>query len=57
MWANEFTVHLLIGGQLVKTVPSSLNTEDLATLKMRGAIAAGPPRAAPATGQGRRPAR
>jgi hypothetical protein len=25
VWADEFTVHVLIGGQLVKTVPSSLN--------------------------------
>ena len=31
LWAGEFTVHVLIGGQLVKTVPSSLNAEDLAT--------------------------
>ena len=48
VWADEFTVHVLIGGQLVKTVPSSLNAEDLATLKMRGASPAGPPPAAPA---------
>ena len=47
VWADEFTVHVLIGGQLVKTVPSSLNAEDLATLKMRGASRAGPPPAAP----------
>ena len=43
VWADEFTVHVLIGGQLVKTVPSCLNAEDLATLKMRGASPAGPP--------------
>ena len=48
VWADEFTVHVLIGGQLVKTVPSSLDAEDLATLKMRGAARAGPPPAAPA---------
>ena len=48
VWADEFTVHVLIGGQLVKTVPSSLSAEDLATLKMRGAAPAGPPPAAPA---------
>ena len=47
VWADEFTVHVLIGGQLVKTVPSSLDAEDLATLKMRGASPAGPPPAAP----------
>jgi hypothetical protein len=37
VWADEFTVHVLIGGQLVKTVPCCLDAEDLATLKMRGA--------------------
>ena len=47
VWADEFTVHVLIGGQLVKTVPSCLEAEDLATLKMRGASPAGPPPAAP----------
>ena len=30
VWADEFTVHVLIGGQLVKTVPSNLGAEDLA---------------------------
>jgi transposase InsO family protein len=48
VWADEFTVHVLIGGQLVKTVPSCLDAEDLAMLKMRGASLAGPPPAAPA---------
>ena len=48
MWADEFTVHVLIGGQLVKTVPSSLDAEDLAELRMRGAAPAGPPPALPA---------
>ena len=42
VWADEFTVHVLIGGQLVKTVPSCLDAKDLATLKMRGASPAGP---------------
>ena len=46
--ADECTAHVLIGDQLVKTVPSSLDAEDLATLKMRGASPAGPPPAAPA---------
>jgi len=41
-------VHVLIGGQLVKTVPSSLSAEDLTTLRMRRARPAGPPPAAPA---------
>jgi hypothetical protein len=48
VWADEFTIHVLIGGQLVKTVPSCLDAEDLAALKMRGASPAGPPPAAPA---------
>jgi hypothetical protein len=46
--ADEFTVHVLIGGQLARTVPSSLDAGHLATLKMRGASPAGPPPAAPA---------
>ena len=50
-WADQFTVHVLIGGLLVKTVPSILNAEDLATLKVRGASPAGPPPAAPAPGK------
>jgi hypothetical protein len=48
VWADEFTIHVLIGGQLVKTVPLCLDAEDLATLTMRGASPAGPPPAAPA---------
>jgi hypothetical protein len=48
VWADEFTVHVLVGGQLVKTVPSSLDAEDLATLKMRGASPVGPPPPGPA---------
>jgi hypothetical protein len=48
VWADEYSVHVLIGGQLVKTAPSSLDAEDLATVKMRGASPAGPPPAAPA---------
>lgn len=46
-----FTGHVLIDGQVVKTVQSSLDAEDLATLKMRGARPAGPPPAAPASAQ------
>ena len=48
VWADEVTVHVSIGGQLVKTVPSSLDAEDLAELRMRGAAPAGPPPAMPA---------
>ena len=48
VWADEVTVHVSIGGQLVKTMPSSLDAEDLAELRMRGAAPAGPPPAMPA---------
>jgi hypothetical protein len=48
VWADEVTIHVLIDGQLVKTVPSSLNPEDLTEQRMRGAALAGPPPAMPA---------
>jgi transposase InsO family protein len=48
VWADEATVHVTIGGQLAKTVPSTLDVEDLAELRMRGAAPAGPPPAMPA---------
>jgi hypothetical protein len=48
VWADEATVHVTIGGQLVKTVASGLGPEDLAELRMRGAAPAGPPPALPA---------
>jgi transposase InsO family protein len=48
VWADEITVHVSIGGRLIKTVPSSLDAEDLAELRMRGAAPAGPPPAMPA---------
>ena len=48
VWADEVTVHVTIAGRLVKTVPSSLNAEDLAELRMRGAAPAGPPPSTPA---------
>ena len=48
VWADESTVHVTIGGQVVKTVASGLGPEDLAELRMRGAAPAGPPPALPA---------
>ena len=42
VWADEVTVHVTVGGQMIKIVPSSLDAEDLAELWMRGAAAAGP---------------
>jgi transposase InsO family protein len=56
VWADEGTVHVTIGGQLVKTVASSLGPEDLAELRMRGAAPAGPPPALPAPVGGALPA-
>ncbi|WP_327007063.1 IS481 family transposase [Dactylosporangium sp. NBC_01737] len=49
VWADEHSVHVLIGGQHVRTVPSSLSTEDIHELRLRGAVPAGPPPANPAT--------
>ena len=46
VWADENSVHIIIDGELVKTVPSNLNADDLHELRMRGAQPAGPhPRA------------
>jgi transposase InsO family protein len=43
VWVDEYTVHVLIDGDLIKTVPSNLNAEDLRDLSMRGARPAGAP--------------
>ena len=48
VWADEVTVHVTVAGQLARTVPSALDAENLAELRMRGAAAAGPPPALPA---------
>ncbi len=49
VWADVNSVHILIDGELVKTVPSNLNADDLQELRMRGAQPAGPaPAKAPA---------
>jgi transposase InsO family protein len=49
VWADEHSVHILIGGQLVRTLPSNLSTQDLHELRLRGAVPAGPPPADTAT--------
>lgn len=51
VWADEHSIHVLIDGELVKTVPSNLTADDLHHLRMRGALPAGPPPAAPAAAQ------
>jgi hypothetical protein len=37
VWADEHSVHVLIGGELVKTVASNLSATDLHELRLRGA--------------------
>jgi hypothetical protein len=57
VWVDEYTVHVLIDGELVKTVPSNLDAEDLRDLSMRGARPAGaPPATASVGGAGTLPA-
>ncbi|WP_328508316.1 IS481 family transposase [Streptomyces mirabilis] len=48
IWADENTVHVLVNGEVVKSVPSNLDAEHLHQLKLRGARPAGPPPAPPA---------
>jgi transposase InsO family protein len=47
VWVDEFSVHIVIDGRLVKTVASNLTEADLTELLMRGAHPAGPPPAPP----------
>ncbi|WP_327584615.1 integrase core domain-containing protein [Nonomuraea sp. NBC_00507] len=51
VWADEHNVHVLIDGELVKTVPSNLDADDLHELTLRGAHPAGPPPAVTAVQQ------
>lgn len=44
--ADEHSIHILIDGKLVRTVPPNLGAEELQELRMRGARPAGPPSAA-----------
>ncbi|MFR9774369.1 IS481 family transposase [Nocardia sp. SC052] len=43
VWVDEYSIHILLDGRLVKTMPSNLDAEDLHQLRMRGARPAGPP--------------
>jgi len=43
VWADEHSIHIQIGGELVKTVASNLDLADLHELRLRGARPAGPP--------------
>jgi transposase InsO family protein len=51
VWVDEYTVHVLVDGELVKTVPSNLSAEDLCDLSMRGARPAGAPPASASVGR------
>jgi len=51
LWIDTTTVHLSIGGQHLKTVPSRLSSLDLSRLRVDGARPAGPPPAHPSAGQ------
>ncbi|RBM21192.1 IS481 family transposase [Streptomyces sp. PT12] len=48
VWADEHTIHVLIDGKPIKSVPSRLDAGNLHELSLRGAVPAGPPPAAPA---------
>jgi transposase InsO family protein len=50
LWIDTTTVHIAVGGQHLKTVPSRLSTVDLARLRADGARPAGPPPARPSPG-------
>ncbi|MFF7311207.1 hypothetical protein [Streptomyces sp. NPDC008137] len=43
VWADEHSVHVLIGGEHVRTSASNLTSADLEDLRLRGARPAGPP--------------
>jgi hypothetical protein len=47
LWIDTTTVHLSLGGQHLKTLPSRLTSIDLARLHAQGARPAGPPPARP----------
>ncbi len=49
VWVDEYSVHILIDGQWIKTVPSNLDAEHLQHSRMRGARPAGPPPTGPST--------
>jgi hypothetical protein len=56
VWADEHSVHVSLGGQVVRTAVSNLSAADLHELRLRGAAAAGPPPASTAAGPGQLPA-
>ena len=48
IWADTISVHVTMGGQHLKTVPSRLSTNSLHRLVAEGAVRAGPPPRSPA---------
>lgn len=55
VWVDEHSVHVLIDGVLIKTVPSNLLAADLHELRLRGASPAGAPPAPSVPSQAGRP--
>jgi hypothetical protein len=56
VWADEHSIHILLGAKLVKTVASNLAPADLSELRIRGAAPAGAPPSTAAARNGRLPA-
>ncbi|MEU9190304.1 IS481 family transposase [Streptomyces sp. NPDC048484] len=56
VWADEFSIHVQIGGEHVRTAASNLTATDLEELRLRGAHPAGPPPAATSAARGKKPA-
>jgi hypothetical protein len=54
VWADEFSIHVQIGGEHVRTTPSNLTAADLEELRLRGARPAGPPPAATSAARGKK---
>ena len=52
LWAGPDRVHVLLDGHRIKTLPSRLDTRDLARLAAAGARPAGPPPLPPSSGAG-----
>jgi hypothetical protein len=42
VWADHRSIHVVLDGELIRTRPSRLSTDDLATLRLRSARPAGP---------------
>ncbi|MBH1934531.1 IS481 family transposase [Streptomyces sp. AV19] len=54
VWADEFSVHVQIGGEHIRTAASNLTVADLEELRLRGARPAGPPPVAVTAARGKK---